>query len=104
MYIDERGWILFFIYVIIRLMTLIKIFTTSTCPYCKMEKGYLDTKGIKYENIEVDGDEAAAKKLMEEEQGQIGVPFTEITKDDGTLVKILGFDQPKLDEALGISK
>lgn len=80
----------------------VKIYTTTTCPYCKMEKAFLDSKGIKYENIFVDDDEEAAKKMIAE-SGQMGVPFTEITKDDGTLVKILGFDQAKLTEALGIS-
>ncbi len=66
-----------------------------------MEKAYLDTKGIKYENVFVDDDEEAAKRMIAE-SGQMGVPFTEITKDDGTVVKILGFDQPKINEALRI--
>lgn len=79
----------------------IKIYTTSTCPYCKMEKAYLDEKGIKYENISVDNDDEQAHRMIDE-SGQMGVPFTEITKDDGTLVKILGFDKPKLNEALGV--
>lgn len=79
----------------------IKIFTTSTCPYCKMEKAYLDSKGIKYDNTFVDDDEEAAKRMIAE-SGQMGVPFTEITKDDGSIVKILGFDQEKLDKELGI--
>jgi glutaredoxin len=80
----------------------IKIFTTTTCPYCKLEKAYLDSKSIKYENIFVDEDEEQAKKMIEE-SGQMGVPFTEITKDDGSVTKILGFDKPKINEALGIS-
>lgn len=67
-----------------------------------MEKEYLDSKGIKYENTFVDQDAEAAKKMIEE-SGQMGVPFTEITKDDGTLVKILGFDKVKINEALGIT-
>lgn len=82
-------------------MATIKIYTTTTCPYCKMEKAFLDSKGIKYENVFVDDDEEAARKMIEE-SGQMGVPFTEITKDDNSVVKILGFDQKKLSEALGI--
>lgn len=80
----------------------VKIFTTQTCPYCKMEKAYLDSKGIKYENVFVDDDEEAAKKMIEE-SGQMGVPFTEITKDDGSVAKILGFDKQKINEALGVT-
>ena len=84
-------------------MATVKIFTTTTCPYCKLEKAYLDSKGIKYENVFVDHDEDAAKKMIEE-SSQMGVPFTEITKDDGSQVKILGFDKGKINEALGISE
>jgi glutaredoxin len=82
-------------------MSQVKIFTTTTCPYCKMEKSYLDSKGIKYDNVFVDEDEEAAKKMIEE-SGQMGVPFTVITKDDGSKEEILGFDQKKISAALGI--
>lgn len=83
-------------------MTKIKIYTTTTCPYCKMEKDYLDSKGVKYENVFVDNDAKSAQEMLEE-SGQMGVPFTEVTKEDGTIAKILGFDKEKLNEAVGIS-
>lgn len=83
-------------------MVSVKIYTTTTCPFCKMEKEYLDSKGIQYENIFVDQQPDEAKRLIEE-SGQMGVPFTEITKEDGTVEKILGFDKNKLNEVLGIS-
>lgn len=67
-----------------------------------MEKEYLDSKSIVYENIFVDQNPDEAKKLIEE-AGQMGVPFTEIMKDDGSKVTILGFDKQKLANALGIS-
>jgi len=34
------------------------------------------------------------------ESGQMGVPFTVITKEDGSKITILGFDKQKLDSAL----
>ena len=80
----------------------VKIYTTTTCPFCKLEKEFLDSKGVTYENVFVDQDATAAKKMIEE-SGQMGVPFAEITKDDGTMVKILGFDKDKINEALRIS-
>lgn len=83
-------------------MTKVKIYSTTTCPFCKMEKEYLEEKGTAYENIFVDQQPDEAKRLIEE-SGQMGVPFTEITKDDGQVVKILGFDKNKLNEALGIT-
>ena len=80
----------------------IEIYTTTTCPYCKMEKDYLDSKGVKYENIFVDNDSKAAQEMLEK-SGQLGVPFTVVTSDDGTEESILGFDKEKLNQALGIS-
>jgi len=67
-----------------------------------MEKDYLDSKGVKYENVFVDNDSKAAQEMIEE-SGQMGVPFTEITKEDGTEVKILGFDKERLNEAISVS-
>ncbi len=80
----------------------VTIYSTTTCPYCKMEKDYLDSKGVKYENVFVDQDSDKAQEMMDI-SGQLGVPFTVIEKDDGTKEKILGFDKEKLNEVLDIS-
>lgn len=82
-------------------MATIKIYTTTTCPYCKMEKAYLDSKKIVYTNIFVDEDPKAAEEMIKI-SGQMGVPFTVITKEDGSQVTILGFDKTKIDQALGL--
>lgn len=79
----------------------IKIYKTTTCPYCKMEAEYLQFKGITFEEIYVDKDPKAVQEMIAE-SGQMGVPFTVITKDDGSKVTILGFDKQKLDNAIGI--
>lgn len=83
-------------------MAKVILYKTTTCPYCKLETQYLKEKGIQFEEIFVDHDEVAAKRMIEE-SGQMGVPFTEITKDDGIEVKILGFNRDKLNQALGIT-
>lgn len=77
----------------------IKIYSTTTCPFCKMEKSYLDSKNIQYDNIFVDQNDEAAQEMINI-SGQMGVPFTVITKDDGTKTTILGFDKLKIDETL----
>ena len=64
-----------------------------------MEAAYLQSKGVKFEEIYVDKDPKAVQEMMAE-SGQMGVPFTVITKDDGSKVTILGFDKQKLDNAL----
>ncbi|MDP2720953.1 MAG: glutaredoxin domain-containing protein [bacterium] len=80
----------------------VTIYTTTTCPYCRMEKDYLDSKGVKYENIFVDNDPDAATEMLEK-SGQMGVPFTVIQNEDDAEVKILGFDKEKLNESLGLT-
>ena len=77
----------------------IKIYKTTTCPYCKMEAEYLQSKGIEFEEIYVDKDPKAVQEMIAE-SGQMGVPFTVITRDDGSKVTLLGLDRQKLDSAL----
>lgn len=82
-------------------MSKVLIYSTTTCPYCKMEKTYLDSKHIPYQNNFVDLDEEAAA-AMAEKSDQRGVPFTIITQDNGVEVHILGFNQAEIDSALGL--
>jgi glutaredoxin len=79
----------------------IKIYSTSWCSFCRAEKQFLDSKGIKYEDVNVEENEAAAHEMVHL-SGQMGVPFTVITHPDGHRVGILGFDQPHLVAELGL--
>lgn len=83
-------------------MAKVVMYTTTTCPFCKMQKDYLNSKSVAYSEILVDENPEEAQKMIEI-SGQMGVPFTVIHKDDGTSVNILGFDRPRIDEALGIT-
>lgn len=80
----------------------IVIYSTATCPYCKMLKDYLGSKQIAFTEKLIDTDEAAQKEMESISGGFLGVPFTSITKDDGTKESVLGFDKGKIDSALGI--
>lgn len=75
-------------------MATIKIYSTSTCPWCKRAKAYLDEKGIAYENIDVSSDEKAQKEMIDK-SGQMGVPVIDI---DGKI--IVGFDKEEIDKTL----
>ncbi|MBI2334540.1 glutaredoxin family protein [Candidatus Daviesbacteria bacterium] len=83
-------------------MAKVTMYKTTTCPYCKMEAEYLNSKGVQFEEIYVDQNPQAAEEMVKI-SGQMGVPFTVIQKDDGTQVTILGFDRDKINQALGIS-
>jgi len=67
-----------------------------------MLKDYLTSKSIAFTEKLVDMDEAAQKEMSAVSNGFLGVPFVAITKDDGTLETVLGFDQGKLNSVLGI--
>lgn len=66
-----------------------------------MESEYLNSKGVKFEEIYVDKDPKAAEEMVKI-SNQMGVPFTVIEKDDGTKETILGFDRSRIDAALGL--
>lgn len=78
----------------------IKIYSTSSCPYCQMLKDYLKEKGFDYVEKLVDQDELAKVEMAKVSGGFLGVPFTIITKNDGTEETIIGFDKGKLGEIL----
>jgi len=78
----------------------IKIYSTTTCVYCRAEKAFLDQKGIKYESVMVDSDPKLADELLKL-SGGLSVPFTVITTGDKT-ESILGFDQNRISASLGL--
>ncbi|HET7099162.1 MAG TPA: glutaredoxin family protein [Patescibacteria group bacterium] len=80
------------------------IYSTTTCPYCKTLKDYLASKNIAFTEKLVDIDEVAQKEMSDISNGFLGVPFTSITKDDGTKEGIVGFDRGKIDTILGIAQ
>jgi glutaredoxin-like YruB-family protein len=75
----------------------VKVFSTPTCPYCHQAKEYLKEHNIKYEDIDVSKDQAAANEMIEK-SGQMGVPV--IIIDNKTV--IVGFDRDALKKALKI--
>ena len=80
----------------------VTIYSTTTCPYCKMLKDYLKEKKVEFEEGLVDQDEEAKEKMMEASGGFLGVPFTVVEKDDGVKETIVGFDKGKIDSVLGL--
>ena len=79
-------------------MAEIKVYSTPTCPYCIKLKAWLDEKGVKYENVDVSADQAAAQKMVEK-SGQMGVPQTEM---NGKM--IVGFNQAAIQAELEATK
>ncbi len=80
------------------------IYSTTTCPYCKMLKDYLTQKSVAFSEKLVDTDETARTEMMAASNGFLGVPFTIVTLDNGTKENVLGFDKGKLNSLLGIQE
>lgn len=78
----------------------IKIYSTTSCPYCKMLKDYLTSKNMDYVEKIVDQDEIVKKEMETVSGGFLGVPFTVITRDDGSVETVIGFDKGKLEQIL----
>jgi len=83
----------------------ILIYSTTTCPYCRMLKDYLNSKNVPFEEKLVDQDDTAREEMMQVSGGFLGVPFTVVEKDSGERQTIIGFDKNSFEELLsGIQK
>ncbi|MDK2981750.1 MAG: glutaredoxin 3 [Chloroflexota bacterium] len=72
------------------------VFSTPSCSYCNAAKRYFKQQGIKFKDVDVSRDSAAARDMVRR-SGQSGVPVIDI---GGKIV--VGFDRPKIDRYLGI--
>jgi len=61
----------------------ITIYSTTTCPYCKMLKDYLSEKNLTFKEKLVDQDDIARDEMASVSGGFLGVPFTLVIKEDG---------------------
>jgi glutaredoxin len=68
-----------------------------------MLKSYLDEKSIVYTEKLVDQDDSAREEMTKASGGFLGVPYSIITKDDGSKEKIIGFDKGKINSVLGLA-
>ena len=74
----------------------VKVYSTPTCPYCKMTKKFLEESKIEYKDLNVADDEAAREEMISR-SGQMGVPVIDV---GGEL--IVGFDRSQLKEKLNL--
>ncbi len=72
------------------------VFSTPSCKFCNAAKRYFREKGVRFRDVDVSRDPAAARD-MQRRSGQMGVPVIDI---GGRI--IVGFDRPKIDQLLGL--
>lgn len=67
-------------------------------------KKYLDERSISYTEKVIDQDDTAREEMLADSGGFMGVPFTVIIKDNGAKETVVGFDQNRLSQILGLSQ
>ncbi len=75
-------------------MAKVRLYSTPTCPYCRIAKSYLEEVGVQFEVADVSQDEKAAMEMVDK-SGQMGVPVLEV----GETI-IVGFDRNAYRKAL----
>ncbi len=72
----------------------VKVYTTPTCGYCHQLKGFLQERGVPFEEKDVSRDRAAAQEMVNL-TGQMGVPVAVIGGET-----VIGFDRPRIEALL----
>ncbi len=75
----------------------VHIYSTASCHFCHLAKDFFTEKGVAFTDYNV-GEDVEKRKEMVEMTGQMGVPVIVIGDD-----VLVGFDQKKVSELLGIS-
>ena len=70
------------------------VYTSPTCPYCKMVKDFLSQRDISFEERDVSRNSSYAEELVRS-TGQMGVPVTII---NGQIA--VGFDRGRLEQLI----
>jgi glutaredoxin 3 len=72
----------------------VKLYSTSSCPWCAAAKNYLKSKNVSFKEVDVAVNRRAALEMIRK-SGQRSVPVLDI---NGRIV--VGFDQPSIDKFL----
>ncbi|OHA89905.1 MAG: NrdH-redoxin [Candidatus Zambryskibacteria bacterium RIFCSPHIGHO2_01_FULL_44_22b] len=76
----------------------VEIYSTASCHFCHMAKEFFKANNIPFADYNV-GADMKKRREMVDKSGQMGVPV--IVIDDQNI--IVGFDQQRLADTLGVS-
>lgn len=71
-----------------------KVYSTPSCPYCKMAKDLLAENGVDFETVDISEDRDEMNRIADE-AGEFAVPIIEIGDK-----LIVGFDKEKIMKCL----
>jgi len=72
------------------------VFTTPTCSFCRAVKQYFRQKGVRFKEVDLTRDPAAARDVVRRTKQQ-GVPVIYIGSK-----YVIGFDRPKINKLLDL--
>lgn len=79
----------------------VTIYTSNTCAYCRAVKQFFEDKDVAYTEINLDEEPEKRQELMDI-SGQMTIPVTIVTTDDGSKKMTVGYDTSKLASELGV--
>lgn len=82
-------------------MKRITVYATAFCPSGYMEKEYLKSRKVAFEDIVIDQNPGEEQQRMHT-CGAMNVPCIHITQEDGSEERIPGFNKVQIDAALGL--
>lgn len=82
----------------------ITIYTITDCNFSKLEKEYLASKGLTYEEKNLETNREFLTEMLTISNNFAGTPVTKIEKDDGQIIVLKGFTNEEFDAALGFSQ
>jgi len=77
----------------------ITVFTTSTCSYCPMVKRFLQSKGLSYDEVNLEEHPERQAEVLQM-SGALTVPVTVVTKVDDSQEVVVGYNLQKLAPAI----
>lgn len=80
----------------------ITVYTITDCKFSQAEKQYLQTKGIQFEEKNLEANREYLTEMLNISNNFAGTPVTKIQKDDGQIIVLKGFTQDEFDKALVI--
>jgi glutaredoxin 3 len=82
-------------------MSKVNIYSTATCHFCNLAKDFFKANDIEYTEFNV-GEDVEKRNEMLEKTGQMGVPVIVVEKEGEEEQVVVGFEESKIRELLGM--
>ena len=82
-------------------MKKVAIYSTPTCHFCHDAKEFFKDHNVAYDEYNVQTD-AARRDEMVKKTGKLAVPVITVTDESGKEGVLVGYDQSRLSQLLGI--